>query len=143
MARRLVVPPHRQGGQAQFIEQPVPERASGTRLADLIDHVRAHLHEPHTLDSLAARAAMSRRSLTRQFRALTGSTVQQWLLGERLALVQRMLEQGDASVERIAEQAGFGSPVSLRHHFRAAFGVSPTAWRQTFVPPARAPGSAH
>lgn len=143
VARRLVVPPHRQGGQAQFIEQPLPERASGTRLADLIDHARARLHEPHTLDSLAARAAMSRRSLTRQFRALTGSTVQQWLLGERLALVQRLLEQGDASVERIAEQAGFGSPVSLRHHFRAAFGVSPTAWRQTFVPPARAPGSAH
>jgi transcriptional regulator GlxA family with amidase domain len=133
LARRLVVPPHREGGQAQFIEQPLPSTAGGTRLAQLIDSVRTRLHEPHSLDSLAVEANMSRRSLTRQFKALTGTTVQSWLLAERLTLSQRLLEQTDQSVERIAEMAGFGSVVSLRHHFRLGLGVSPTAWRRSFA----------
>ncbi len=132
VARRLVVPPHRQGGQAQYIAQPVPTTARDSRLSELLDWVRAHLAEPHTLDTLAARALMSRRTFTRRFRHLTGTTVGQWLLGERLAHTQRMLESTDRSVDAIAELAGFGSPVSLRHHFRKAFGVSPSAWRQTF-----------
>ena len=132
VARRLVVPPHRQGGQAQFIEQPLPATAHDSRLAGLLDWVRANLQVPHTLDSLAARSLMSRRSFTRHFRALTGSTVGHWLLSERLALCQRLLESSEQPVERIALLAGFGSPVSLRHHFRQAFGVSPQAWRQTF-----------
>jgi len=133
LARHLVVPPHREGGQAQFIEQPLPSTAGGTRLAQLIDSVRARLHEPHSLDSLALAANMSRRSLTRQFKALTGTTVQSWLLAERLRLSQRLLEQTDQSVERIAEMAGFGSVVSLRHHFRLGLGVNPTAWRRSFA----------
>ena len=133
VARRLVVPPHRQGGQAQFIEQPHPDSARDSRLSILMDKVRASLREPHTLDSLAARAAMSRRTFTRHFRQLTGTTVQQWLLGERLSLAQRLLEASDQAVERIAELAGFGSPVSFRQQFRSAFGVTPTAWRQTFT----------
>lgn len=132
VARRLVVPPHRQGGQAQFIAQPLPARAQDSRLADLIDWVRANLHLPHSLDSLAAKSLMSRRSFTRHFRLLTGSTVGDWLLAERLALTQRLLETTSQSVDRIAALAGFGSPVSLRHHFRQALGVSPSAWRQTF-----------
>lgn len=132
VARRLVVPPHRQGGQAQFIEQPMPSNNQGSRLSDLIDWVRANLHLPHSLDSLADRAVMSRRTFTRNFRQLTGTTVGEWLLAERLSLAQRLLESTDLSVEFISDQAGFGSPVSLRHHFRTCFGVSPRAWRQTF-----------
>jgi transcriptional regulator GlxA family with amidase domain len=133
LARRLVVPPHREGGQAQFIEQPLPSTAGGTRLALLIDTVRARLDQYHSLDSLASEASMSRRSFTRQFKALTGTTVQSWLQAERLALSQRLLEQTDQSVERIAEMAGFGSVVSMRHHFRRELGVSPTAWRRSFA----------
>lgn len=132
VARRLVVSPHREGGQAQFIEQPLPKTAGGTRLARLIDSVRTRLGESHNLDSLAAQAKMSRRTFTRHFKALTGTTVQNWLLSERLALSQRLLEQTDQSIERIAVLAGFGSVVSLRHHFRHAFGVAPSAWRQSF-----------
>lgn len=138
LARRLVVPPHREGGQAQFIEQPLPDTAGGARLALLIDEVRKRLEQPHTLDSLAAQACMSRRSFTRQFKSLTGSTVQSWLLAERLALSQRLLERTDQSVERVAEMAGFGSVVSLRLHFRQRFGVSPTAWRRSFAAPVHA-----
>ena len=132
VARRLVTPPHRQGGQAQFIEQPLPASARDSRLADLLTWVRANLHQPHTLDSLAEKSLMSRRTFTRHFRLLTGSTVGDWLLGERLAFTQRLLETTDQRVESIATLAGFGSPVSLRHHFRKVIGVSPNAWRQTF-----------
>ncbi|WP_293766783.1 helix-turn-helix domain-containing protein [uncultured Aquitalea sp.] len=131
-ARRLVVPPHRQGGQAQFIEQPLPDTARDSRLSGLIDWARGCLDQPHTLDTLAARVLMSRRTFTRHFRQLTGTTVAHWLLNERLALTQRLLEGTDLAVEQIAAQAGFGSPVSLRHHFRQTFGVSPSDWRRTF-----------
>lgn len=132
VARRLVVPPHRQGGQAQFVEQPMPATARDSRLADLIDWVRANLRHPHSLDSLAERSLMSRRTFTRHFRQLTGVTVGRWLLGERLALTQRLLETTDQPVESIALLVGFGSPESLRQHFRKAFGVSPMNWRQSF-----------
>ena len=132
VARRLVVPPHRHGGQAQYIEQPLPATPRDSRLAELIEQVRANLRLPHDLDSLAAQALMSRRTFTRHFRQLTGSAVGHWLLSERLALTQRLLETTDQSIENIGALAGFGSPASLRHHFRAAFGVSPISWRQTF-----------
>lgn len=132
VARRLVVPPHRQGGQAQFIEQPLPATAQDSRLTDLIDWIRAHPQLPHTLDSLASRALMSRRTFTRHFRQLTGTTVSSWLLSERLALTQRLLETTDHSIDSIASLSGFGSPVSLRFHFRKMLGVSPSMWRQSF-----------
>jgi transcriptional regulator GlxA family with amidase domain len=132
VARRLVVPPHRQGGQAQFIEQPLPETARDTRLAAVIERVRADLRQAHSLDSLADSVSMSRRSFTRHFRQLTGTTVGAWLLSERLARSQALLEGSDQTIEQIADLAGFGSAVSLRQHFRSAFGVAPTAWRQTF-----------
>jgi transcriptional regulator GlxA family with amidase domain len=135
VARRLVVPPHRQGGKAQYIEQPVPDTAQDSRLAELMDWVRAHLALAHTLDSLAARSLMSRRTLTRRFHQLTGSTVGQWLLAERLAFVQRLLESTDQPIDTIAALAGFGSAVSLRHHFRRTVGESPSAWRQAFRGP--------
>ncbi len=134
-ARRLVVAPHREGGQAQFIEQPVPKAASDTRLARLLDWIRERLDEPHTLDSLAKQARMSRRSFTRHFRALTGTTVSAWLLTERLARAQALLESSDLPIEAIAQAAGFGSVSVLRKHFRAAFGVPPTVWRVSFKAP--------
>lgn len=132
VARRLVMPPHRQGGQAQYVEQPLPATARDSRLAGLLDWVRANLQQAHSLDSLAQRSLMSRRTFTRHFRQLTGVTVGGWLLAERLALSQRLLETTDQPVEQVAALAGFGSPASLRHHFGQAFGVSPKAWRRTF-----------
>lgn len=132
VARRLVVPPHRQGGQAQFVAQPVPQDAGDTRLSGLLDWMRANLGQTLTLDALAERAMMSRRTFTRRFHQLTGSTVGEWLQGERLALAQRLLESTGNSVETIAGLAGFGSSVSLRLHFRSAFGLSPNAWRRAF-----------
>jgi len=132
VARRLVVPPHRQGGQAQFIEQPIPTTARSSRLSELVDWVRANLSQPHTVDSLADHALMSRRTFTRQFRQLMGITVVEWLQTERLALTQRLLESSDHSVDAISALVGFGSPESLRLHFRRAFGVSPMAWRKVF-----------
>jgi len=132
VARRLVMPPHRQGGQAQYIPQPLPATAGDSRLAGLLDWVRANLEQPHDLDSLAAKALMSRRTFTRHFRQLTGATVGQWLLGERLDLAQRLLESTDHGIERIAQLAGFGSPEALRLHFRRSLGVSPSHWRQSF-----------
>ena len=128
VARRLVVPPHRQGGQAQFVAQPVPQDAGDTRLSGLLDWMRANLGQTLTLDALAERAMMSRRTFTRRFHQLTGSTVGEWLQGERLALAQRLLESTGNSVETIAGLAGFGSSVSLRLHFRNAFGLSPSTW---------------
>lgn len=132
VARRLVVPPHRQGGQAQFIEHPLPATARDSRLAGLLDWVRANLDQPHSLDSVAEKSLMSRRTFTRHFRNLTGATFGDWLLGERLALCQTLLETTGQSVEAISMLTGFGSPVLLRHHFRKAFGVSPTTWRGSF-----------
>lgn len=132
VARRLVVPPHRQGGQAQFIAQPLPAKATDARLSGLLDWVRTHLNQTLTLDTLAERAMMSRRTFTRRFHQLTGSTVGEWLQGERLALAQRLLESTQHPVETVASLSGFGSPVSLRLHFRSAFGVSPSAWRRAF-----------
>jgi len=132
VARRLVVPPHRQGGQAQFIEQPIPSSPRGSRLSELIDWVRSNLNRSHTVDSLAERVLMSRRTFTRQFRQLMGMTVVQWLHAERLSLTQRLLESSDHSIDAISSIVGFGSPESLRLHFRRAFGVSPIAWRTTF-----------
>lgn len=131
-ARRLVVAPHREGGQAQFIEQPVPKAAADARLAQFLDSIRERLSEPHALDSLANQVSMSRRSFTRHFRALTGTTVKAWLLTERLARAQTLLESTDLSIEAIAQSTGFGSVTALRSHFRAAFAVSPSAWRSSF-----------
>ncbi|NVM90045.1 transcriptional regulator GlxA family with amidase domain [Variovorax sp. SG517] len=131
-ARRMVVAPHRQGGQAQYIEQPVPAAAERDRLAPLLEWLGRHLDRPHDLDDLARRALMSRRNFTRRFRESTGTTVGQWMQNQRLALAQRLLETTDHPVERVATGAGFGSAVSLRKHFVSAFKLSPTAYRQQF-----------
>lgn len=132
LARTLVVSPHRQGGQAQFIEHAVPVSSPDLRLSGLLDWLRNHLDKEHTLDSLAQRMHMTRRTFTRHFRQVTGSTVVQWLLGERIALTQRMLEQSSLDMEQISQRAGFGSVVSMRTHFRRVVGMPPKAWRDAF-----------
>ena len=132
MARTLVVPPHRQGNQAQYIEQPVLATSRDTPLTKALDWAARHLDAAHSLDSLAARAAMSRRSFTRHFRQHTGTTVGQWLLTQRLALAQRLLETTSQPIERIAERAGFGTALSMRQHFGAALHTTPSLYRREF-----------
>ena len=132
IARRLVTPPHRDGGQAQYIEQPLPHTAGHDRLSLLLQTVRAQLDKTHTLDSLAAAAVMSRRSFTRQFRQLTGTTVTHWLIAERLNLAQQLLEHTVQPIERVAEMTGFSSVESFRYHFRVRFKTSPQQWRRIF-----------
>lgn len=132
IARRMIVPPHREGGQAQFIEQPVAKNTQDQRINTLLDYLRQHLHEQHNLDALAQRVMMSRRTLTRHFMKATGSSVAEWLITERLRRSQALLESSSLPVERIAEQVGFLSPVTWRQHFKAHFGVSPAEWRKTF-----------
>jgi transcriptional regulator GlxA family with amidase domain len=132
VARLLVTPPHRQGGQAQFIEQPVPELPSENRLPGVLEWAREHLAEPLSLDVLADTACMSRRTFTRRFREATGTTVLKWLAGERLARAQQLLETTDMPIERIATAVGFGTSLSLRQHFAAQFGTSPSSYRRAF-----------
>ena len=132
VARRLVVPAHRQGGQAQFIEQPIPQTRADSRLSEQLDWIRANLPLPHSLESLARRTMMSRRTFTRQFKQLTGMSFLPWLLAQRLAYVQRLLESTNASIEAVGASAGLGSPESLRLHFRRQFGIAPTEWRKQF-----------
>lgn len=131
-ARRMVVAPHRQGGQAQYIELPVPPPARRDRLAPLFDWLAGHLREDHTLDALAARAFMSRRTFTRRFREATGTTVGAWLLTQRLAYARRLLEGGALPIEQVAVAAGFGSAATLRLQFARAFRTSPSAYRRQF-----------
>ncbi|HET7314520.1 GlxA family transcriptional regulator [Salinisphaera sp.] len=132
IARTLVVPPHRQGSQAQFIEQPVLPTTDDGPLAQTLDWVVRHLDQPHSLDSLAAKTLMSRRSFTRHFRKQTGTSVGQWLLGQRLALAQRLLETTAQPIERVAERAGFGSTLSMRQHFGTVFNTTPSMYRREF-----------
>ncbi|WP_187313344.1 GlxA family transcriptional regulator [Lysobacter capsici] len=132
VARRLVVAPHRQGGQAQYIEQPLPASAQDDRLAAVLAWALAHLDQAHSLDALAQRALMSRRSFTRHFRDATGTTVGEWLAGQRLARAQRLLEISEHGLDAIAAQTGFGTAASLRQHFAARLGISPSAYRRGF-----------
>lgn len=130
-ARRLVVPPHRSGGQAQFVRTPVPQR-SGHVLSELLAWVVARLDEPLTVEDLARRANLSSRQLARQFQAVTGTTPLQWLSAQRVRRAQELLESTDDSVEVIAVAAGMGTATTLRRHFQRVVGVAPDAYRRTF-----------
>ncbi len=132
VARRMVVPPHRQGGQSQYIEQPIRRSTGEDNFATHLEWLQANLEHPHSIDSLAERFIMSRRTFTRRFRQLTGCTVGDWLLNQRLNLAQRLLETGAASIDHVAQQSGFGSEVSLRQHFSKAFSTSPSRYRKEF-----------
>ena len=132
VARSLVVAPHRDGGQAQYIEHPVPQRAGNDPIAQLLEWAQGHLREPLTVDSLAAQAHMSRRTFVRTFRTATGTTPSAWIRSRRLEAARRLLETTDLSIEQIAADCGLGSPVTLRQNFAAAFSTTPTDYRRRF-----------
>jgi transcriptional regulator GlxA family with amidase domain len=132
VARMLVVPPHRQGGQAQYIEQPVYHSAGNDRFMSALNWATENLQQALTLEQLAERALMSRRSFTRRFNQTTGSCFSDWLVNQRLALAQRFLEKTDQPIELIAEKAGFSSPLMLRRHFKKNLNTSPLQYRKTF-----------
>ena len=130
-ARMCVVPPWRDGGQAQYIDRPVPEpTVAGTTATRA--WALEHLGEPLTLARLAEHARMSLRSFTRRFRDEVGMTPVQWLTAQRLELAKQLLETTDLSIDLVARRAGFGTANSLRAHMRTAFGVSPASYRRTF-----------
>ena len=132
VARTMVIPPHRQGGQAQFIEQPVAASTEDSRVNRLLDYLRENLTMQHSIDDLAARAAISRRTFTRHFHKATGMALGDWLVNERLQQSRDLLETTSIPVERIAELTGFQTPLALRQHFKKRFHVSPRDWRRTF-----------
>jgi len=131
VARRLVVPPHRDGGQAQFIPSPVPqEHARG--LAQLTEWAQTNLHRPLTVAALARQAKMSARSFARRFRAEVGTTPHRWIIHQRLLAAQHRLETTDDSIDRVAEAVGLQTAATLRQHFQQRLGTSPTAYRRQF-----------
>jgi len=134
LARRMVVPPQREGGQQQFVDKPVPVAAD--TLAGTLEWMLEHLDREFTVDELAAREHLSPRTFARRFRAETGTTPYHWLLGQRVVEAQRLLEETDLSVEAIATRVGFGSAAVLRHHFTRRVGTTPQAYRRTFCPAA-------
>jgi AraC family transcriptional activator FtrA len=134
VARRLVVPPHREGGQAQYVPRPVPTEREGARLGPLLDRMRKRLDRPQPLPALAREAGMSLRTFLRRFRDATGSPPGEWLLRQRLDRARELLEGASAApVEEVAALCGFGSAATLRHHFRRRFGLGPAAYRARFA----------
>ncbi|MGV9455471.1 helix-turn-helix domain-containing protein [Streptomyces sp. NPDC003635] len=131
VARRLVVPPHRAGGQAQFVTTPVPARDDHS-LSALLPWVMERLDQPLTVEDLARRARTSSRTLGRHFRAATGTTPLQWLLNQRIRRAQELLETTDDSVDAIATATGMGTATTLRRHFNRTLGVPPDSYRRTF-----------
>jgi transcriptional regulator GlxA family with amidase domain len=131
IARRMVVPPHRDGGQAQYVVQPIAPSCDGS-LRDLLEWLRTHLDQPVTVRRLADRANMSERTFARRFVADTGTTPQRWLIGQRILMAQQLLEETDETIDAIADHTGFGNATALRHHFRAWRGTTPNAYRRLF-----------
>ncbi|OZF52518.1 GlxA family transcriptional regulator [Rhodococcus sp. 14-2470-1a] len=133
VARSLVVAPHREGGQAQYIERPVTH-AEDTTIADVLEWALARLHEPLPINRLAERAHMSRRSFIRQFQSATGTTPARWVLDRRLDEARSLLETTTKSIDDVATACGFGSTVTFRQNFASAFAVAPTTYRKQFAP---------
>ena len=131
VARRLVVSPHRDGGQAQFVPEPIRPKPNGG-LAPVLNWMESNLDQELSVPQLARRAAMSPRTFARQFRRQTGTTPHQWLTHLRLLTAQRRLENTDDSMDEIAESVGWRTAVTLRQHFRGELGTSPTAYRRRF-----------
>ena len=132
VARRMVVPPHRDGGQAQFIAQSVPECEADT-LGPLLEWMVEHLAEPLDVESLARRSVMSSRTFARRFRSETGTTPHAWLTRQRVLRAEQLLEQTDRSVDWIAAEVGFANAATLRHHFGRLRGLSPQQYRRRFT----------
>lgn len=132
LARQIVLSPHRQGGQAQFIEHPVERSADADRFTQALDAVRAALGETHSLDSVAEAAGLTRRTFTRRFQKSIGTSFCDWLTCQRIELAQRLLEATEKSMDLVAFEAGFGSATSLRQHFSARLRTSPAQYRREF-----------
>jgi len=137
IARRMVVPPQRDGGQQQFVEMPIPSCAAES-LTPLLAWVLANLQEEHTASSLAKQAMLSERTFARRFHAETGTTPHRWLTQQRILAARSLLEESDLGVEQIARRVGFNSAVVLREHFRREIGLAPVDYRRRFVTPASA-----
>jgi AraC family transcriptional regulator, transcriptional activator FtrA len=131
VARRMVVPPHREGGQSQFVATAMPPPEGS--LAPLMEWATTRLGQPLTAGALARRGRMSLRTLARRFEAQAGTTPHQWLTHQRVLAAQRLLETSGASIDRVAELSGFSTPETLRFHFRHRVGTSPVAYRRRFA----------
>jgi transcriptional regulator GlxA family with amidase domain len=127
-----VVPPHRDGGQRQYIDAPLPNSDSADTLRLLLEWMEEHLADAHSVASLAAQAHMSPRTLSRRFRSEIGSSPMTWLTHRRVSRAQELLEGTDMSIEQVATAAGFGNDTAFRHHFRRHVGTAPTAYRAKF-----------
>lgn len=134
IARRMVVPPQRDGGQQQFVDLPIPA-CTADSLAPLLTWVVDHLSEQHSAASLAKRAMMSDRTFARRFAAETGTTAHKWLTQQRVLAARSLLEESDLGIEQISARVGFNSAVVLREHFRRGIGLAPVDYRRRFVTP--------
>ena len=132
IARRMVVPPQRDGGQRQYIDQPIPVRCS-ERFAPHLDWILSNLDKPHTVSTLANRAHMSARTFARRFVEETGRTPMQWVTDQRVLYARRLLEETDLDIDRVSDRSGFGNATLLRHHFRRIIGVTPSDYRRRFA----------
>ena len=141
LARRLVVPPHRDGGQAQYVEAPMPPPADEDPFSETLSWMHDHLHEELTVAELADRSATSERHFARRFAAATGTTPHRWLVVQRVGRAQQLLETTDLSVQAVAERSGLGTSANLRKQFRRHVRTAPSAYRATFAtdPGVRAP----
>jgi transcriptional regulator GlxA family with amidase domain len=135
VARRMVVAPHRDGGQAQFVSSPVPVYTADT-LQPMLEWMGANLHLDLTVDGLARKALMAPRTFARRFKAETGTTPYHWVTNQRVLLAERMLEESDDTIERIATRVGFRNATAFRHHFARLRGTSPYSYRRSFKAPA-------
>jgi AraC family transcriptional regulator, transcriptional activator FtrA len=131
IARRMVMAPHREGGQAQFIERPVP-RYADDRLGSLLEAVRRRPCERWTIVRMARRVAMSQRTFSRRFQESTGMGPGEWVIAARLEVARFLLESSAADLDEVARSSGFGNPAALRHHFRRRLGLTPSAYRASF-----------
>ncbi|MBY8875461.1 helix-turn-helix domain-containing protein [Micromonospora sp. PLK6-60] len=132
LARRMVVPPHRDGGQAQYVEAPIPRAPEAATLEPVLAWLMGHLDRPVTVEELAGRAGMAPRTFARRFRAETGTTPHDWVTNQRVLLARQLLEETALTVEEVAGRAGFGDAAGLRHHFTRRVGTTPLAYRTTF-----------
>ncbi|MDJ1134620.1 helix-turn-helix domain-containing protein [Streptomyces iconiensis] len=132
VARRMVVPPHRDGGQAQYIEHPLPAVRGEDAIGTALTWMQEHLDEEMTVELLAAHVHLAPRTFARRFHQETGTTPYQWMLGQRLLLAQHLLEDTALTVDAVAARAGFGNAAALRHHFLRRLDTTPQAYRRTF-----------